>query len=320
MPLMFALLQGSNPTSTYISGKALAWTELDREIGAKDLDNWHLNIHFVGKGTIYWCRPVPPPSPSDSEEESAGPGKVKGKGTAGQEEKLYTVIWDVPSDPKQSLLFMLPDQQSLIEEPPLAALHSDDDKNCWGMSVILTLPVHDLLQFQDQNGKLHNFHPSKIPPIESSLPHLAPMSDSEYRASSILLTCHAFWSAMQKQGTECFVAMLSGEGDTIGGLCHAHALFWPSSIPTSHPNDPDPLVHTTNQLLPTPNSGHHAYWATNASACLPMVGIGWHPSALVTSLWGVVSLLGDTGQPRHGTATLLYGALQGREASLLVFG
>ncbi|KAI6013159.1 hypothetical protein BKA83DRAFT_4500435 [Pisolithus microcarpus] len=54
--------------------------------------------------------------------------------------------------------------------------------------------------------------------MKSSLPHLAALSDSKSKASSILLTHHAFQHAMWKQGTECFMAMVSGEGDTIGGL------------------------------------------------------------------------------------------------------
>lgn len=239
--------------------------------------------------------------------------KAEGVRTAGRGENSYTVVRNVTSDPWQSLPFTLPDRPSLVEEPPLAAVHPNDDKNRWGSSIALTLPVlgrpcrvlldtgggqssylsetwakahgkvksrhsepytlqgvlgetitraqradltlhfgkfkgnlegvklaplrgydlilgldffdryvesiaPDLLRFRDQKGKLHNFHPSKIPPTKPSLPHLAAMSDSESEASSILLTRHAFRRAMRKQGTECFVAMLSGEGDTIGGL------------------------------------------------------------------------------------------------------
>lgn len=67
--------------------------------------------------------------------------KAVGVRTAGRGEKSYTVIRNVTSDPLQSLLFTLPDRPSLVEEPPFAAVHPNDDKNRWGMSIALTLPV-----------------------------------------------------------------------------------------------------------------------------------------------------------------------------------
>ncbi|KAI6020375.1 hypothetical protein PISMIDRAFT_12444 [Pisolithus microcarpus 441] len=72
----------------------------------------------------------------------------------------------------------------------------------------------------------------------------------------------------------------------IGDLWH-----WVIVIPVPHSGPPpfpqatpmtlDPLPGTPDQLPPLPNNGCHAYHMADASACLPVVGIGQHSSALV---------------------------------------